>query len=81
MYADIGLSKLLSFVAREIMKFRFAETYWSLEMVTASLLFAKWGLSEGWRGEVVKMCNVLIKSHDWRSVVNEKERNGWEERE
>jgi hypothetical protein len=26
------------------------------------------------------MCDVLIKSHDWRSVVNEKERNGWEER-
>jgi ABC-type dipeptide/oligopeptide/nickel transport system ATPase component len=44
------------------------------------LNIAKWGLSDGWRGEVVKMCDVLIKSHDWRSVVNEKERNGWEER-
>jgi hypothetical protein len=25
---------------------------------------------------VMKMCDVLIKSHDWRSVVNEKERKG-----
>jgi hypothetical protein len=38
------------------------------------------GVSVEWRGEVVKTCDVLIKSHDWRSVVNEKERNGWEER-
>jgi hypothetical protein len=26
------------------------------------------------RGMVMKMCDVLIKSRDWRSVVNEKER-------
>jgi hypothetical protein len=25
---------------------------------------------------VMKMCDVLIKSHDWRSVGNEKERKG-----
>ena len=35
----------------------------------------KWGK----RGMVLKMCDVLIKSHDWRSVVNEKEREGREE--
>jgi len=28
---------------------------------------------------VLKMCDVLIKSHDWRSVINEKERKGREE--
>jgi hypothetical protein len=28
------------------------------------------------RGMVLKMCDVLIKSHDWRSVINEKERKG-----
>jgi hypothetical protein len=26
------------------------------------------------------MCDVLIKSHDWRSVVNEKARKGREEK-
>jgi hypothetical protein len=44
------------------------------------LNIAEWGLSEGWKDEVLKMCDVLIKSHDWRSVVNEKEINAWEER-
>jgi hypothetical protein len=29
---------------------------------------------------VLKMCDVLIKSHDWRSVINEKERKGREEK-
>ena len=33
----------------------------------------------GKRGMVLKMCDVLIKSHDWRSVVNGKERKGREE--
>jgi len=28
---------------------------------------------------VLKMCDVLIKSRDWRSVINEKERKGQEE--
>ena len=33
----------------------------------------------GKRGMVLKMCDVLIKSRDWRSVINEKERKGREE--
>jgi hypothetical protein len=28
---------------------------------------------------VLKMCDVLIKSRDWRSVINEKERKGRKE--